>query len=95
MRKHSSISGQLSCALDCREGNEAMEKSIQTGLSVQDYIKGHSTSCLGPLIFSVIEEQKPFDIDTYKHLLKKYKTRNPEKLFDLLDKESRLYPFNS
>ena len=50
---------------------------------------------LAPLMFSVIEEQRPFDIDTYKHLLKKYKTRNPGKLFDLLDKESKLYPYDS
>ena len=32
---------------------------------------------LAPLMFSVIKEQKPFDIETYKHLLKKYKTPNP------------------
>ena len=46
-------------------------------------------------MFSVIKEQKPFDIETYKHLLKKYKTRNPERLFDLLDKESKLYSSDS
>ena len=46
-------------------------------------------------MFSVIKEQKPFDIETYKHLLKKYKTRNPENLFDLLEKENKLYPYNS
>ncbi|MEA2039608.1 MAG: plasmid pRiA4b ORF-3 family protein [Thermodesulfobacteriota bacterium] len=50
---------------------------------------------LAPLMFSVFEKQRPFDIDTYKHLLKKYKTRNPDKLFDLLDKESSLYPSDS
>ena len=50
---------------------------------------------LAPLMFSVVEEQKPFDIDTYKHLLKKYKTRNPDKIFDLLNKESKLYPSDS
>ena len=50
---------------------------------------------LTPLMFSVIKEQKPFDIDTYKYLLKKYKTRNPGKLFDLLDKESKLYSSDS
>ncbi|MBC8458438.1 MAG: DUF1841 family protein [Deltaproteobacteria bacterium] len=50
---------------------------------------------LAPLMFSVIKEQRPFDIDTYKHLLKKYKTRNPGKLLDLLDKESKLYPPDS
>jgi hypothetical protein len=37
------------------------------------------------LIFDVIEDEKPFDLETYRKLLKKYKSRNPEKLMDLLE----------
>jgi len=39
---------------------------------------------LTPLMFQVMNEQRPFDIDGYRSLLKKYKTRNLDKLFDQL-----------
>jgi hypothetical protein len=42
------------------------------------------------LIFDVINYQKPFDLDTYRKLLKKYKTRNPEKLMDSLETDPLL-----
>ena len=42
------------------------------------------------LIFDVINYQKPFDLDTYWKLLKKYKTRNPEKLMDSLENDPLL-----
>ena len=42
------------------------------------------------LIFDVIEYKRPFDLETYRHLLKKYKTRNPEKLMDLLENDPLL-----
>jgi hypothetical protein len=42
------------------------------------------------LIFDVINYQKPFDLDTYRKLLKKYKTRNPEKLMDSLENDPLL-----
>lgn len=48
---------------------------------------------LAPLIFSVLQDRVPFDIDTYRYLLKKYKNRKPEKIPDLLDKEERLNIF--
>jgi hypothetical protein len=47
---------------------------------------------LAPLLFSVLKYQETFDLTTYRELLKKYKTRNPAKLFELLEKEPRLYP---
>ena len=46
---------------------------------------------LAPLLFGVLQEHMPFDLDTYKALLKKYKTRNPEKIPDLLEKEPGLF----
>jgi hypothetical protein len=39
---------------------------------------------LTPLMFQVMKERRPFDIDGYRSLLKKYKTRNPDKIFDEL-----------
>lgn len=39
---------------------------------------------LAPLMFQVMKERKPFDIDGYRSILKKYKTRNPDKMFDKL-----------
>jgi hypothetical protein len=38
-----------------------------------------------PLIFDVLKNKKPFDLGTYRYLLKKYKSRNPEKILDLLE----------
>ena len=50
---------------------------------------------LAPLLFGVLQKHMPFDLDTYKALLKKYKTRSPEKIPDLLEKESDLFPHDA
>ena len=42
------------------------------------------------LIFDMSEYQKLFDLDTYRKLLEKYKSSNPEELMDLLEKEPLL-----
>ena len=41
---------------------------------------------LAPLIFSVIQQKREFDLDTYLSLLRKYKNRKPDKIFDGFDK---------
>lgn len=46
---------------------------------------------LAPLMLPVLQNSGPFDIDTYKYLLKKYKNRKPEKIPDLLDKEDTIF----
>lgn len=48
---------------------------------------GQILSCM---LFEVMKYQKPFDPETYRKLLKKYKSRNPEKLMDLLENEPLL-----
>jgi hypothetical protein len=48
---------------------------------------GQIVSCM---IFDVMKHKRPFNSELYRKLLKKYKTRNPEKLMDLLDKEPLL-----
>ncbi len=42
------------------------------------------------LIFDVMKYKSPFDLETYRKLLKKYKTRNPEKLMDSLENDPLL-----
>ena len=42
------------------------------------------------LIFDVMQHKRPFDSLTYQKLLKKYKTRNPEKFANLLENEPLL-----
>jgi len=44
------------------------------------------------MIFSVVQQREPFDLDAYKQLLRKYKKQTPEKIFERLDKENKLYP---
>ena len=45
---------------------------------------------LGYFVFEVMENQKPFDLETYRKLLMKYKSRDPQKLMDLLENEPLL-----
>ena len=42
------------------------------------------------LIFDVINYKRPFDLEAYRKLLKKYKTRNPEKLMESLENDPLL-----
>jgi hypothetical protein len=51
------------------------------------HLVGQILTCL---IFEMSEHQKPFDLETYRKLLGKYKSRNPEKLMDLLENEPLL-----
>ena len=51
------------------------------------HLVGQILTCL---IFEILEHQKPFDLETYRKLLSKYKSRNPEKMMDLLEDEPLL-----
>jgi hypothetical protein len=51
------------------------------------HLAGQILTCL---IFEMSEHQKPFDLDTYRKLLAKHKSSDPEKLMDLLEKEPLL-----
>ncbi len=42
------------------------------------------------LIFDVIEDEQPFDLETYRKLLNQYKTRDPLKLMDSLESDPLL-----
>jgi len=56
------------------------------------HLAGQILTCL---IFEMSEHQKPFDLETYRKLLGKYKSRNPEKLMDLLENEPLLSETNA
>jgi hypothetical protein len=45
---------------------------------------------LAPLMFDVLLSAREFDLQTYRALLKKYKTRNPQKIGELLENEPLL-----
>ena len=45
---------------------------------------------LSCLIFDMMKYKKPFDLEIYRKLLKKYKTRNPDKFMDLLENDPLL-----
>jgi len=44
---------------------------------------------LAPVMFSVMQDKAPFDIATYRELLRKYKSKDPEEIMDLLVSEDR------
>jgi hypothetical protein len=44
---------------------------------------------LAPVMFSVLKDKDPFDLDTYKTLLRKYKSKAPEEIMDLLVSEDQ------
>jgi hypothetical protein len=51
------------------------------------HLVGQILTCL---IFEMTENQMPFDLEIYRQLLDKYKSRNPEKLIDMLENEPLL-----
>jgi hypothetical protein len=51
------------------------------------HLVGQILTCL---IFEMTENQKPFDLEIYRQLLNKYKSRNPGKLIDMLENEPLL-----
>lgn len=48
---------------------------------------GQIVSCM---IFDMLKNKKPYNSELYRKLLKKYKSRNPEKLMDLMEKDPLL-----
>jgi hypothetical protein len=51
------------------------------------HLVGQILTCL---VFELLEHDKPFDWETYRKLLNKYKSCHPEKLMDLLENEPLL-----
>jgi hypothetical protein len=42
---------------------------------------------LAPLMLQVMQERKEFDLDIYKSLLKRYKNKQPSKIYDSMKKD--------
>jgi len=51
------------------------------------HLIGQILTCL---IYDMTENRKPFDLSTYRKLLEKYKSRDPQKLMELLESEPLL-----
>ena len=85
---HSIVEAQL-------EDNDPLE-AVQffSAMRQKKYSRHDSIHLVGQiltcLIFDILEHQKPFDPATYRKLLSKYKSCNPEKLMDLLENEPLL-----
>jgi len=86
---HSIVEGQLEerDPLEVVQFYDAMQKK-QSGHHEAIHL---IAAILVPLIFNGLMEKKPFDIETYKALLRKYKTSNPTHLLDLLEDEPELF----
>jgi hypothetical protein len=85
---HSIIEAQL-------EQNDPLEVvQFYNAMRQKKYAHHDSIHLIGQilvcLIFEVTNLNKPFDLETYRKLLGKYKSRNPEKLMDLLENEPLL-----
>jgi hypothetical protein len=42
---------------------------------------------LTPFLFDCLVQRRPFDVEAYRQLLKKYKNKNPESILDLIERE--------
>ena len=89
---HISIHLLVETQLDQNDPLEAVE--FFNAMCRQKYARHDAVHLIGQIlgyfVFEVLENQKPFDLETYRKLLMKYKSRDPEKLMDLLENEPLL-----
>ena len=89
---HVGIHAAVEAQLELRDPVEAFQ--FYNALRNKKYPHHDAVHFIGQiliyLIFDVIEDEQPFDLETYRKLLKKYKTRNPEKLMDSLESDPLL-----
>ena len=90
---HITIHSVIEAQLEQKEPIEALQ--FYNALRKQKYSRHDATHMVGQvlicLIFDVMKYNKPFNSELYRKLLKKYKTRNPEKLMDLLENDPLLH----
>ena len=89
---HISIHLLVETQLDQNDPLEAVE--FFNAMCRQKYSRHDAVHLIGQIlgyfVFEVLENQKPFDLEAYRKLLMKYKSRDPEKLMDLLENEPLL-----
>ena len=89
---HISIHFLVETQLDQNDPLEAVE--FFNAMRRQKYSRHEAVHLIGQIlgyfVFEVLENQKPFDLETYRKLLTKYKARDPKKLIDLLEDEPLL-----
>jgi hypothetical protein len=82
---HSAVERQLE-AKDPIEAYQFYNSMRKKKLSHHDTI--HLIAAfLAPLMVKVMQEGKAFDLDNYKLLLKKYKTKRPDKIYEAMEKD--------
>jgi hypothetical protein len=89
---HITIHSVIEAQLEQREPIEALQ--FYNALRKKKYSRHDAIHIVGQvlicLIFDVMKYKKPFNLELYRKLLKKYKSRNPEKLMDLLENDPLL-----
>ena len=89
---HISIHSVVEAQLDQNDPLEAVE--FFNAMCRQKYSRHEAVHLIGQIliyfVFDVVENQKPFDQETYCKLLAKYKSRDPKELMDLLETEPLL-----
>ena len=89
---HITIHSIVEAQLEQKDPIETLQ--FYNAMRKKDYSRHETIHFVGQIliciIFDVLKYKKPYDSDTYRRLLKKYKSRNPEKLLDLLEKEPLL-----
>jgi hypothetical protein len=89
---HVSIHLIAETQLDQNDPLEAVD--FFTAMRRQKYSRHEAVHLIGQIlgyfIFDVLENQQPFDLETYRKLLAKYKSREPKKLMEQLEDEPLL-----
>ena len=89
---HITIHSVIEAQLEQKEPIEALQ--FYNALRKKKYSRHDAIHIVGQvlicLIFDVMKYTKPFNLELYRKLLKKYKSRNPEKLMDLLENDPLL-----
>ncbi len=89
---HITIHSVIEAQLEQKEPIEALQ--FYNALRKKKYSRHDAIHMVGQilsyLIFDVMKHKRPFNSELYRKLVKKYKTRNPEKLMDLLENDPLL-----
>lgn len=85
---HSTVEAQLA------QANPIEAVQFYNAMRIKKYSHHDAVHLVGQilicLIYDVLKYKRPFNLDLYRKLLKKYKTRDPEKLMDQLENDPLL-----
>jgi len=86
---HITLHSVVERQLEARDPIEAYQfyNAMRKKLSHHDTIR-LIAAILAQLIFRVMEQREEFELDTYRSLLKKYKGKKPDKIYESLEKDA-------